>query len=214
MTSSSWVRGSWHDISITAEIDRWLGSIVIGHRPRDVGQMLWTLHTPEVHKWIVGLTSLDKPSVPIVAPFAARPQCGGQARAAGSVVTAAVIFVTIEVLAGVTWKLARATICEESLPSARDLKIKTVVAIDIIANVRDLNDHAHAYEVRMRPAPPVGEVDLFHELQFETLPTIGVPTETMVATDSNRCETHAQAISDGKWLVICTRCGFSTSTTD
>jgi len=176
--------------------------------------VLRTLHAPKVHEGIVGLPPLDQPSVPIVAPFATRPQSRWQARTTSFIIAATIVFVAIEVPAGVSWKLAGTTICEDPLPSARDLKIETVVAVDIIAYVCDLDDHALAREVRMRPAPVPRLVDFSQKHQFEALAAISVPGETMITTDSSCCETHAQALSDREWFVIRTRCSFATATTN
>lgn len=176
--------------------------------------MLWALHSPEVYKWVVGLATLDEPPVPIVAPLAARPQCRRQASTPSPRIAAAIVFVAVEIPAGVPWELARAPILEDPLSGARDLKIEAVVATHIIAYVCDLDDHAFACEVRMRSAPTVGEVSLVHKIQLETLPAIGVPGEAMVPADSNRCETHAQALSDGKWLVVRARGSFASTTAD
>jgi len=186
--------------------------IISGHGSSDIGQVLRALHTTEVHEWIVGLTALGEPPIPVVAPLAARPQCWWQAPAPSLVIATTIVLVTIEIPAGVAWELARTTICENTLSGARDLQIETVLTVHIVAYVSDLDYHAFAYEVGMRPAPIVRAVDPVHKLQLEALPTIGIPSEAVVATDSNRSETHAQAFSDRKWLVVCTR-SRSASTT-
>jgi len=88
------------------------------------------------------------------------------------------------------------------------LKIETVLASNIVADVCDLNDHTFALKPRMRSTAPI--VTLARKPQLETLPAIFISIETMVPTDRSRCEGHAQVHSGRKWLVVWTRSGSAT----
>lgn len=180
-------------------------SIIVRDHSGDVSQLLWALHSPEVHIWVVGPASLHEPLVPIVSPLATRPQCWRQAIAPTLVVAAAIVVVAVEVPTGVPRELALATIIEDALSSARNLKIETVLATHIIADVCDLDDHTFALKPRMGSTTVV--MTLASKLQLETLAAILITVETMVPADSSRCESHAQVYSSWKWLVIWTRGG-------
>jgi len=164
--------------------------------------VLRALHAAEVYVGVVGLTALNEPAVPIIAPLATRPQCLRQSCAPGLVIASTIVLVAIKVPTGVAWELARASVCKDALPGTWDLQVEAVLAIHIIADVCDLDDHAFAHKIRMRSAPTVGVVDRVHKLELIALPTIGIPFEPVHAADGNCRETHAQTLSDEERLVV------------
>merc|ERR1712050_263803 len=112
-------------------------AIISGRGTRDVRQMLRAPHTPEVYEWVVGLPTSFEPMVPIVAPFAASLQFFRQPLTTRLLETTTIIVVAIKVAAGVPWELCRTTVCEDALPCPWNLEVETVVAVDIVPNVRD-----------------------------------------------------------------------------
>jgi len=78
-----------------------------------------------------------------------------------------------------------------------------VVAIHIIADVRDLDDHALAHQRRVRAAPHLRRVALVDELELVALPTIVIASETVTAADCDRCEGHGQGRRHGEGHVVC-----------
>jgi len=178
---------------------------------RDVRQVFRTPHPPEIHVGVVCLASMDQPLVPPVAPLATGPQLLWQTLAASDVRATAIVVVTIEVPAGVTWKLLCASICEESLTCSWNLDVEAVVPIHIIPNVCDLQNHAFVHKVRMRTSPISIFMDFVHKLELEALTTVSVAKQAMAAAHCYRSITHTESFSDDEWLIIGTRSCMASS---
>jgi len=199
-------------LGIAVQIDLRMRSVIIRQRTGDIRQVLRAAHTPEVHEWVVGLSTCFEPVVPIVAPFAARPQFLWQPLTTRLLEATTIIVVAVEIATGVPWELCRTSVCEETLPSSGDLKVKAVVAVHIIPDVRDLHNHALAYQFRVRAAPVPIRMFLIQELELEALPAVRVTREAVVTADCYGREAHAQPRLHKKGPVVRTRCGRASTT--
>jgi len=172
----------------------WIRAIIIWDGARDVRELLRAAHASEVHVRVVGLATSLEPVVPVIAPLATWPQIWRQTSATSLVEAATVVVVAIEIAAAVARELPRAPIGEEALPSARDLDVEAVVAVYVIADVRDLDDNSLADQRRVRPTPILRGMTLVDKLELVALPAIVVASEAVTAADRDCREAHGQRL--------------------
>mmetsp|Transcript_20696 Transcript_20696/g.51763 ORF Transcript_20696/g.51763 Transcript_20696/m.51763 type:complete len:234 (-) Transcript_20696:246-947(-) len=184
-----------------------IGSIILRRGSTDIDQLLRALNTPEVHVRVDRLSVLGEPTEPIEFPSATRLQLGREPVASSRDVTPTIVDVAIEITTGVARKLCRATAGECTLPRPRNLDVKAVLAIYIVANVGDLDNHPFPHHIRVcsTEVAPIARVCLAGESQLEALATILLSRETMTATYSCSRETHAEVARDHKRLIARTR---------
>mmetsp|Transcript_87549 Transcript_87549/g.282934 ORF Transcript_87549/g.282934 Transcript_87549/m.282934 type:complete len:225 (+) Transcript_87549:335-1009(+) len=180
-------------------------AVVLGHAAADVRKVLRAPDTPEVHERVVRLALALQPAVPIVTPIARILELQRQPRATRQLGAAPVAVVTVEVAHRETGELCRATAAEGSLTCPGDHDVEAVVAGDVVANVRDLHDHALAHDrgVSASPRPAAAVfVDLVGESELEALAAIRIAGEAVASRNRRRSEAHAQRLARLEGLVV------------
>mmetsp|Transcript_87547 Transcript_87547/g.282922 ORF Transcript_87547/g.282922 Transcript_87547/m.282922 type:complete len:218 (+) Transcript_87547:456-1109(+) len=186
-------------------IDRRELLVVIGHATADVRKLLRAPDTPEVHERVVRLALILHPAVPIEAPIASILELERQPFAARLLGAASVAVVAVEVAHREAAELSRATAAEGSLTCPGDHDVEAVVAGDVVADVRDLHDHALAHDrgVSASPRPAAAVfVDLVGESELEALAAVRIAGEAVASRNRRRSEAHAQRLARLEGLVV------------
>mmetsp|Transcript_16818 Transcript_16818/g.42327 ORF Transcript_16818/g.42327 Transcript_16818/m.42327 type:complete len:268 (+) Transcript_16818:311-1114(+) len=182
--------------------------VVIGHAAADVRKLLRAPDTPEVHERVVRLALTLQPAVPIVTPIARILELKRQSLAARLLGATPVAVVTIEIAHRETGELCRATAAEGSLTCPGDHDVEAVIAGDVVADVRHLDDHTLVDQVRVGAAPAaptvVGLVNLGCEAQLVALAAIAITRQAgfSVLVSGGGSKTHAQSRAHHERLVV------------
>mmetsp|Transcript_14732 Transcript_14732/g.37778 ORF Transcript_14732/g.37778 Transcript_14732/m.37778 type:complete len:207 (+) Transcript_14732:402-1022(+) len=166
--------------------------------------MLGALDSAELDPRVVRAAHSLHPLVPLEAPQAARLQLLRQAFAAPLGVAPSIADPAIKVIDRCVRELCGASVGEDPLAGAGNLDVKAVVAGDVVADVRDLDDHRPAGQPRVRAAPLVAASLMVpgREEELKALAAVGVACQATRAAHGSGSKAHTEPLVEHPGLVV------------